>query len=69
MGAFRPVRIFFKPFRQGLAENGYFEDKNVTLDWRCAEGRFDRTRNLAPSRCGTSRGRTEEARPGCNLSD
>ena len=41
-GAFRPVRIFFKPFRQGLAENGYFEDKNVTLDWRCAEGRFDR---------------------------
>jgi hypothetical protein len=42
MGAFRPVRIFFKPFRQGLAENGYFEDKNVTLDWRCAEGRFDR---------------------------
>jgi hypothetical protein len=33
MGAFRPVRIFFKPFRQGLAENGYFEAKNVTLDW------------------------------------
>ena len=42
MGAFRPVRIFFKQFRKGLAENGYFEDKNVTLDWRCAEGRFDR---------------------------
>ena len=34
-------------FRQGLGQVGYFEGKNVTVDYRWAEGRYDRLSGLA----------------------
>src|SRR5215217_8576718 len=34
-------------FRQGLRELGYEEGGNILIDWRAAEGRFERLPDLA----------------------
>jgi putative tryptophan/tyrosine transport system substrate-binding protein len=46
-GSPAPATDQVEAFRQGLKENGFLIGQNVTLDFRWAEGRFDRLAGLA----------------------
>src|SRR5215471_16428498 len=42
-----PYEPYVAGFRQGLTELGYVEGRNLTLDYRWAEGHFERLPSLA----------------------
>src|SRR6266446_3633306 len=37
-----PRNLRAEPFHQGLSETGYVEGQNVTIEYRCAEGNYER---------------------------
>ena len=46
-GSFPALSARVDAFRQGLRDLGYVEGKNIVIDWREANGNFDRARELA----------------------
>src|ERR1043166_7942968 len=38
---------YYGPFRQGMRELGYVEGRNLAIEWRSAEGKYERLPDLA----------------------
>jgi putative tryptophan/tyrosine transport system substrate-binding protein len=52
IGSVGPSALFVTAFHQGLSETAYVEGRNVALEYRWAEGRYDRLPALAADLAG-----------------
>jgi putative tryptophan/tyrosine transport system substrate-binding protein len=46
-GSAAPFAVLLAAFRRGLGEAGYVEGQNLAIEWRLAEGQYDRLPGLA----------------------